>query len=171
MRSSKTRQLCLGAGSAALVFIVTRFLQVPIPFGYFHLGNAVILVSCLVLPGTVGIWAGCIGSALADLTSYPVYTLPTILIKLAMAVAFCGIAKHMGKDARRRKLRQIPAVWISLLIPLFGYTLTGGLLYGGLAASLAQLPGLLAEYAAGGACVTVALASGKRLPHMAAGKV
>ena len=37
---------------------------------------------------------------------------------------------------------------VSTLIPLVGYTLVGGFLYGGLVAGLAQVPGLLLEYAA-----------------------
>ena len=52
-----------------------------------------------------GVAAGAIGSALADLTSYPAYTLPTLIIKS--------------------------------LIPLFGYTLTGGILYGNMLTGLA----------------------------------
>lgn len=78
----------------------------------------------------IGVAAGAIGSALADLTSYPAYTLPTLIIKS--------------------------------LIPLFGYTLTGGILYGNILTGLAQFPGLLLEYIANAILFTVAYPVAKK---------
>jgi len=43
---------------------------------------------------------------------------------------------------------KIMAAAIATLIPLFGYTVVGMVLYGGFVAGIAQFPGLLAEYAA-----------------------
>ena len=79
----------------------------------------------------IGVAAGAIGSALADLTSYPAYTLPTLIIKS--------------------------------LIPLFGYTLTGGILYGNMLTGLAQFPGLLLEYIANAILFTVAYPVAKKI--------
>ena len=140
-----TKQLCVTAVFAAMVFAVTRLIQIPIPGGYFNIGNSIILACCAVLPCPGGIIAGSIGSALADLTSYPVYTLPTLVIKALMPVVFYLIV-NKAKPASFKRYMLASAV--STLIPLVGYTLTGCVLYGSFVGGLAQVPGLLLEYAA-----------------------
>ena len=139
-----TKNLCLSAVFTAMIFAVTRFIQIPIPLGYFNIGNTVILLACVLMPSPYGIIAGSLGSALADLTSYPVYTLPTAIIKLIFPLLFYIIIKTEIKG----KTPYIIAAAVSTLIPLFGYTITGGILYGGFYAGLAQFPGLFVEYIA-----------------------
>lgn len=139
-----TKNLTLTAVFAALTFIVTRFIQIPIPLGYFNVGNSVILLSCLLVPSPYGILIGSIGSALADLTSYPVYTIPTLIIKALMPLIFYKLQNvKLFKFSFR-----IPAAAIATLVPLFGYTLTGGIIYGSFYTGLAQFPGLFLEYVA-----------------------
>lgn len=142
---SKTKTLCLTAVFMALTFVITRFGQIPIPLGYFNVGNSIILLGCLILPLSYGIAVGGIGSALADLTSYPVYTLPTLVIKSLMPLVFFLLLKLPIKN---EYVKALIAFSVSTLIPLVGYTLTGCVLYGGFIAGLAQLPGLALEYAA-----------------------
>jgi len=142
--NGKTKQLCLAAVMMAAVFVVTRFVQIPIPLGYFNVGNSVILSFSIVISMPYGIAASAIGSALADLTSYPVYTLPTLVIKAIMPLLFYIIMKALAK----KKFDVIVAAAVSTLIPLFGYTVVGMFLYGGFYAGLAQFPGLALEYAA-----------------------
>ncbi|MBQ3782742.1 MAG: ECF transporter S component [Lachnospiraceae bacterium] len=139
-----TRQLCLTAILIAFTFVVTRFLQIPIPLGYFNIGNSVILISCLFVSSPYGILVGSIGSALADLTSYPEYALPTLIIKAIMPVIFYAIIK-IHKDSAKMC---ILAFAVATLIPLFGYTLVGGILSGSITAGFIQFPGLLLEYVA-----------------------
>lgn len=128
----------------ALVFVVTRFIQIPIPFGYFNVGNSVILLFCLLVSKRGGILAGSLGSALADLTSYPIYTIPTLIIKALMPWVFYIICNKF-KD---KKLVAVIAVAIATLIPLFGYTLVGCFLSETFFTGLAQFPGLFLEYIA-----------------------
>ncbi len=140
-----TKQLTITAVLAALTYVITSFIQIPIPLGYFNVGNSIILLGCLLVPMPLGALAGSLGSALADLTSsFPLYTLPTLVIKALMPIVFYLISSIPTK---KYKL-YIPAVAISTLIPLFGYTLTGAFFEHSLAAGMAQFPGLLAEYAA-----------------------
>lgn len=141
---NSTKNLCVTAVFMALVFVVTRFIQIPIPLGYFNVGNTVILLACILTPSPYGIIAGCIGSALADLTSYPAYTIPTAIIKLLFPLVFYLMTRIEIKG----KKAYILAAAISTLIPLFGYTITGGILYGGFIEGLAQFPGLFLEYLA-----------------------
>ena len=143
VQKSKTMLLCRTAALTAIIFAVTRIIQIPIPLGYLNIGNAVILFSCLLLPKTYGIFAGSIGSAIADLTSFPAYTIPTLIIKALMPLVFYLV--H-GKNKEKKAFRIIAAA-IATLIPLVGYTITGMLLYGSFYMGLSQLPGLLVEYA------------------------
>ena len=141
----KTKKITLTAVAIALVFLVTRFIQIPIPLGYFNIGNCVILLICEMLFPSAGILAGGLGSALADLTSYPVYTLPTLVIKTLMPwVYFAILRSAVGK----RRFGRLLAAAVCTLIPLLGYTLTGMVIAGSVAAGVAQFPGLLMEYVA-----------------------
>ena len=142
--NKKTGQLCLAAVMMAMVFVVTRFIQIPIPLGYFNVGNSVILLFCLLISMPYGIAASAFGSALADLLSYPVYTAPTLIIKAIMPFLFYVIIKKFDKN----KFAVIIAATISTLIPLFGYTIIGAIIYGSFATGIAQFPGLLLEYIA-----------------------
>lgn len=141
--NDKVTRICETAMMMALVFVVTRFIQIPIPLGYFNVGNCVILLFCILLPSPYGIIGGSVGSALADLTSYPVYTLPTLIIKAVMPIVFYMIVKRIP-DKKGYRI----AAGVSTLIPLFGYTLTGGIIYGNIITGLAQFPGLFLEYVA-----------------------
>ena len=138
-----TKTICITSVFLALTFISTRFIQIPIPLGYINIGNVFILLSCLFLPMPYCIAVGGFGSALADLTSFPVYTVPTLLIKGLMPVIFLLIYKP-GKS---KKGFVIPAIVLSLLIPVGGYFLTGAIIYQSFVVSLAQIPALLLEYA------------------------
>ncbi|MGN0427683.1 MAG: ECF transporter S component [Agathobacter sp.] len=154
------RKLTMAGCLGALVFVVTRFIQIPIPLGYFNVGNFVILIGCLFMPMGYGVAAGAIGSALADLTSYPAYTLPTLIIKSLMPLVFYLICAGKMKN---KTVQTLLAVYVSTLIPLFGYTLTGGILYGNMLTGLAQFPGLLLEYIANAILFTVAYPVAKKI--------
>jgi len=72
---------------AALVFAATYLFKIPISItqGYIHLGDAFILLGAVLLDWTA-VPAAAIGSLLADLIAgYPLYCLPTFLIKAGVA--------------------------------------------------------------------------------------
>ena len=159
----KTKDICTAAVAVALIFAVTRFIQIPIPLGYFNVGNTIILLFALLLPEDCGIFAGGVGSALADLSSYPAYTLPTLVIKALMVLIFCQCRRHFPN-----KKAAIPlSMGIATLIPLFGYTLTGMVLCGSFYTGLAQFPGLLLEYAANLVLFTLAQSQIQKLARSA----
>lgn len=139
----------------ALTFVVTRFIQIPIPLGYFNVGNSVILAACMTVPSPYGLIIGSVGSALADLTSYPVYTLPTLIIKFLMPLVFYKIWAIRPSSLKAAAC----AAAVSTLIPLFGYTLTGAIIYGSIITGLAQFPGLFLEYLANLAIIFVLIKS------------
>lgn len=91
-----TRQLTYMGIMAALVFVATRFLGLPIPTGYgwMHLGDTFVYLSGALL-GPLGAIPAGIGSMLSDITAgYAVYAIPTLLIKTLDAGILGYVAKH-----------------------------------------------------------------------------
>lgn len=141
MKKDNVNKIAIGALGIAIVFLLTRIIQFPIPFGYAHLGNAAIFfISAYFGPGIGGIASG-LGSALADLTSFPVWALPTLIIKSIMGILVAVIAGKHGI----KSVRTFLAVLAGAAEMVVGYFLAGAVLYGGFAASAAQIPGLCME--------------------------
>lgn len=90
MQQDKLRKLTSAAAMAALVFVVTWAVRVPVPVSsgaYLNLGDAAIFLCTWIAGGPVAAAAAACGSALADLAAgAAVYMLPTALIKAAMAL-------------------------------------------------------------------------------------
>jgi uncharacterized membrane protein len=144
-RTNKALMLCLTAMFMALVCLATMMIQIPIPLGYTHLGNSVILIAVFYFNTKYGILAGSIGSALADLlTGYSVWIIPTLIIKAAFAFTAAMIGKKDNKF-KLLSLRTILAVTTGMAVMVVGYTLSGAMIYGGLGAGLASTPGLALE--------------------------
>jgi uncharacterized membrane protein len=78
-----TRRWAGAAIFVALTFVVTRFTVIPIPAtkGFFNLGEVVIYVAAIIFGPKVGLLAGGIGSALADLSAAPQFAPFTLVIK------------------------------------------------------------------------------------------
>lgn len=136
------RRLTMAALGAALVCISTRIFQFPIPLGYAHLGNCILLLFAVYFDPWIGAFAGGVGSALADLLSYPEWALPTLLIKSLMGLIAAVLSKRHGQPAKLRNLRTFLAVVSAMIVMIGGYFAAGSLLYGSAAISSAQLPGL-----------------------------
>ena len=96
-----TKKIAAAGVIAALVFVATFFIRIPIPNGYLNLGDAVILISTLMLGPFAAIPAA-IGAGLADLISgYSVYVIPTIIIKGLMGFTAGKILSHQKTVARK----------------------------------------------------------------------
>jgi uncharacterized membrane protein len=75
-------QLALSAVTTALVFVATWTIRIPNPMGgYFNLGDVMIFINALTFGPVIGGFAGGIGSALADIIGFPVFAIPTLVIK------------------------------------------------------------------------------------------
>ena len=132
-------RLSLAAAAAAVTFLVTVLPKIPIPLGYAHLGDAVIFLVALLLPRRDAALAAAIGSALADLLGgFPIWILPTLLIK-------AGMVFLVTPFAGRNFFAVVCGFLLSSLWMAAGYTAAGALLYGDLSLGLLQAPGLLAE--------------------------
>lgn len=146
-------QFCITAVFMALTCIATMLIQIPIPLGYAHLGDSVILICAYFFGPVVGALAGGIGSALADLlTGFPVWALPTLLIKTLMPLIACWFfsGKNYFRNNTSTKIfsvRVLVGAVVTLLFMAAGYVVFGAFLYGGWAAGIASAPGLLLKAA------------------------
>ena len=145
MKTRKSKAITLMALGIAIIFILTRFTQIPIPFGYMHFGNVAILLACAYLDPFSAMIVSAAGSALADLTSFPVWVIPTIIIKGVMALAGSCVMGEGYRSIRLNSPRIILGCLASACIMIFGYFVSGVFMYGGVAASATQLPGLTFE--------------------------
>ena len=149
------RTLCRTAVMAALICILTMVPRIPIPLGYAHLGDAAIFLVVLFVGRKEGAMAASIGSAFADfLGGFPIWVVPTLLIKFGMAEILWRIA---GRQTKLFTLKTFSGMFLSAAWMVLGYTLAGALLYGGLAVGLTSTPGLALE---GGVNLLAAYAAG-----------
>lgn len=130
-------QLCLTAVFMALICVATMVIQIPIPLGYAHLGDCMILLATYLLGPVAGMLASGIGSAMADiLTGYAIWAIPTFIIKAIMPfIAFYFF---------RKKSKSSPYIGAvaCLLFMILGYVVAGCILYSSIPTGVAQFPGL-----------------------------
>lgn len=160
---SKTRRLTASAVSAALIFVVTWTVKIPVPVSggaYLNFGDTVIYVCSFVLglPGAA-LSAG-IGSVLADIAGgAAVYALPTFIIKALMGF----IAAAMTTS--RRFLSYLAACAVSGACMVAGYAVFEWLFFGA-ATAAAALPFNLLQWGAGVAAAAVLYNAANRLSRV-----
>ena len=103
MKHQKLYHLVLAALFAALTYVATNIIRVPIPAtdGYINLGDCVVLLGAFLLGPVYGAAAGGIGSALADIISgYAVFAPGTFVIKALIAVIAAAILRPSAARPR-----------------------------------------------------------------------
>jgi uncharacterized membrane protein len=81
-RETLAIQLSLLALMTALVAVATFIVRIPNPMGgYFNFGDVMIFAVALTFKPAIGGFAGGVGSAISDSIGYPVFVLPTLVIK------------------------------------------------------------------------------------------
>ena len=67
----KVLNMVYAAVFAAMIFALTRFIQIPVPggAGYLHFGDAMIYIVASTLGGPWALLASALGAAIADLSS------------------------------------------------------------------------------------------------------
>lgn len=120
-----TRRLILAAILAALVFSVTYFTKIPIPYppgAYAHAGDSIIYLSGMVLGGPWAAAVAALGSGLADLFAAPIYIPATVIIKAAMGlIAGLFLYSKSGDKVPVRKV--VLGLALPALIMASGYYL------------------------------------------------
>jgi uncharacterized membrane protein len=151
-RSFDPRILAVTAVMTAIVFVLTRMVQVPTPAkGYIHLGDAAIFFSALAFGPWVGAVAGGLGTALADITSgYPQWAIFSFVIHGAQGW-IVGWTGERWSGAKGLVLSTL----VGCVVVVVGY-LGAGMLLSGVGAALGELPLNIIQVTAG-AVVGVAL--------------
>lgn len=122
-----TKKLVYVALFTALVYIFSRFFQIPVvtPFGQtrFHLGNVFcLLAGILIGPGFGGLAAG-LGSALFDLFDPVYFTSAPITFVTKFALAFVAGAIYRKRNELVDKKRLVIAAILGQLTYVFLYLL------------------------------------------------
>jgi energy-coupling factor transport system substrate-specific component len=133
------RTLALTGVMTAVIFALTRGVQIPTPIGgYVHLGDAGVLFTGFAFGPVVGTIAGALGTALADVTSpYAQWAPFTLVIHGLMGFAAGRLVRGQG-DPTRLALASI----VCGLILVIGYFAAGWILVG-LEAALEIMPNIL----------------------------
>ena len=152
---------------AALTALFTASLHIPVGNGYIHCGDAVIYLAAAMLPMPYAIGASAVGGMLADLLSgYPMYALPTFLIKGLLALVFSLIGGKRPVD-----LRRIMGLTACGIVSVTGYWVTAVILYGGWAAQfIGTVPGNCVQAIGSGVVYAAAAIALERIrsrkPHL-----
>ena len=91
---TKTKSMVFAALFAALACVATMSLHIPTPGtgGYIHPGDAIVVLSGILLGPIYGGLAAGLGSALADLLAgYMVYVPITFIVKAVIALSLIHI--------------------------------------------------------------------------------
>ena len=121
MDDRRIRILVASGILAAVIFVLTTFLRIPIPAGYIHLGDTGVFFAAMLLPpGVAAVCAG-LGSALADLIGFPAYVPVTFAVKGLTALVFALMWR------RKDRLRYL--AFLAVLVIPVGYFLFELILY------------------------------------------
>lgn len=136
---SLSKQLAFTALFAALCCVGTIVISIPLPFGYFNVGDVFVLLSGWCLGPLYGSIAAAVGSALADIIGgYPIYAPATFLIKGVDAFIAYMVWVLLKKFIKKESLDFLPRLGGAVLGEtwmIFGYFLYEGILYGFVAAT------------------------------------
>jgi len=123
-----------------LVMVSTLIVRIPLPGkGYFNFGDAVVVFAGLYGGKKIGLLAGGIGSALADLIGFPLFA-PITLVAKGLEGWLCGFAK--AKRGFWHYFFPIMGVSAMVVVYFIGSYLLPQI---GLAGAIAELPANLLQ--------------------------
>lgn len=138
--NNNLKKLILAALFAALSCVATMSIRIPTPGtgGYIHPGDAIVILSGVILGPVWGFFAGGIGSALSDLIGgYFIYVPITFGIKGLVALAAGLLYQKVGKNQKSRYIAVILGGVADIILVAGGYFVCEFFIYGaGAAASI-----------------------------------
>lgn len=138
----KTKDITTTALMAALVFVGTYLFKIPVPFGYSHLGDGMILLTVILFGWKKGLGAGMIGAGLSDLLGgYTAWVIPTMLIKGGWVLILAFFLMRFGKE---KKIIWLLGSVVGGIFHVAAYSLVKIPLYG-MEATMAELPFLTVQ--------------------------
>jgi len=149
--NSNVKKMVYAALFAALTCAATFAIKIPTPGtgGYIHPGDAIVILSGVMLGPVYGAVAAALGSAMADLLGgYIVYAPITLLVKGVIAF-LCGIVyKRLGTAERTRYIAVGVGGVIDMVLVAGGYYCYEIFFYGVMGA-LASVPANLVQGVSG----------------------
>lgn len=159
-------QLSLMAIMSALVAVGTLIVRIPNPMGgYFNFGDVMIFVAALTFNPLIGGVAGGLGSAIADIIGFPLFAIPTLVIKglEGLLASLITNKKNVFRD-----VLAVVAAGTEMVIGYFVVELF--VLQWGLGGALAEVPANIAQVTIGGLVgIPIALVLRRRLPEILRG--
>ena len=138
--NNNLKKLILAALFAALSCVATMSIRIPTPGtgGYIHPGDAIVILSGVILGPVWGFLAGGIGSALSDLIGgYFIYVPITFIIKGLVALAAGLLYQKVGQNQKSRYIAVILGGVADIILVAGGYFVCEFFIYGaGAAASI-----------------------------------
>lgn len=153
------KHICICAMLAALAFVATYFIKVPLPVGYVHVGDAIVFLTAALLPTPYAMIASAVGVSLADLCGgYAIYIPITALIRILTVLGF-------SRKKPMISVRNMIGLALGIVICAAGYWAFEAIfVYETPLAALAGVPFNLAQSAVGAVIyLVVAKAAGKWL--------
>ncbi|MBQ7383656.1 MAG: ECF transporter S component [Clostridia bacterium] len=151
-KKSAAMRVCMTAVFAAIACVCT-FIAVPLPIGYFNLGDIFVILAAYFIGPIYGAVAAGVGTALADfLMGYVTYVPATLIIKALMALVAYGVYRAIKFAIKSRKLDFIPRLVAALAaetVMVGGYFLFEALILGFGMGAAASLVGNAIQAAAG----------------------
>lgn len=139
--NNNLKKLILAALFAALSCVATMSIRIPTPGtgGYIHPGDAIVILSGVILGPVWGFLAGGIGSALSDLIGgYFIYVPITFVIKGLVALAAGLLYQKVGKNQKSRYIAVILGGVADIILVAGGYFVCEFFIYG--AGAVASIP-------------------------------
>lgn len=140
----KTREIALYGLFIALVYVATRFINIPgpTPGGLFHLGNVMFFSIAMVFGKKAGAVSGAFGMALFDLTSpFAIWAPFTFVVRWGMGYAIGEFAFKEEEKNHKRLLNLGFGVFLAFVIMIVGYYIAEVILYGNLLSPLQSVWG------------------------------
>lgn len=138
--NSNTKKIILTALFAALSCVATMSIRIPTPGtgGYIHPGDAIVILSGIILGPVYGFLAAGIGSCLSDLLGgYFVYVPITFVIKGLVALLSAYAYRKLAKTEKLRYAGVAAGGIIDIILVAGGYFICEYFMYGaGAAASI-----------------------------------
>ena len=131
--SHKIRLLTSTGIFAAMITLMTAYIcHIPdgINGGYIHFGDSLIYLAASLLPTSYAMAAAAIGGGMADLLTAPMWTLPTVIIKMLIALPFTC------KKDRIINVHNTAATFLAFLISGVGYYMANAFFMGGFQAGI-----------------------------------
>ena len=152
MKKELLRKQILTAMFTALICAATLVIQIPTPVtsGYVNVGDCFVLTAGWFLGPWYGLFAGGVGSALADLISgYPHYIPGTFVIKGLMALV-AALLSHRLRGKQPSRVGRLISALAAELIMVGGYFLYAWAIFGkAVTAAVTSVPSNLLQGAVG----------------------